>query len=245
MIANKECPKCGSSWDVDDDVLECPECFQTPLVPGFQPSAGHPYRLQDVQPLRDRILVAPLAVASRSRGGIHLAETSHEREQPQQGIVLLIGPGGFSHGVRLPMTVRRGDCVAYGKYSGQEFTIGDRRVLNMAEAEVFTRLPVGCFQVKEHDNPKDNHLVGDWCDLCASPAELEAKAALAEERKRLVADRLAAAAAEHIAALNTDDVDRLAEPSPSADAEVEARSALDAERERLRVARAAKEAAES
>ncbi len=149
-----------------------------------------PYRLTDMQPLRDRLLVAPLAVASRTASGLHMPEISHQRERPQHGIVLAMGPGLRSKqtGELIPMDVQVGDCIFYGKYSGQEFELGGQRVLNMSELEVFSRLAVGTFVLVEHDNPKDNHLKGDYCDLCATPEELAAKNRLEAEREQ-VAER--------------------------------------------------------
>lgn len=159
----------------------------------FVPTPGNPFRLADMVPMRDRLLVAPLPVPSRSRGGIHLAETGHQRERPQHGIVLVVGPGVWTAAkdARVPLQLHPGDCVFYGKYSGQEFELDGQRVLNMSEAEVFSVLPVGTFELVEHENGKDNHLRGDYCEhpACVPAEELEARARLAEARAAAASER--------------------------------------------------------
>lgn len=215
-----------------DDPSHFDDLIDRPLT--WNPTPGEPYRLQDLTPMRDRLLVAPLAASSRSRGGIHLAEISHQRERPQQGIVLKVGPGNWDPTAQTfaPLQVKPGDCVFYGKYSGQEFTIAERAVLNMAEIEVFSLLPAGTFIVVPHDDPKHNHLQGDYCDICATPAEKEAKAFLDAERARLVAERAGAIG-----------VQDLVPPTPFTLPEAaDAPNPLEAERERLREARRAKDA---
>lgn len=187
-------------------------------------SVQAPFRLQDLTPVRDRLIVAPLAVSSRSKGGIHLVETGHQRERPQHGIVLATGAGNWNSAKteRVPVEASVGDCVFYGKYSGQAFDIGDREVLNMSEAEVFSILRQGAFVLVEHDNPKLNHLQGDFCDLCATPEELAAKARLEAERIALVESRVVQMDPEFMAGLDEQKTEQTAKDS------------LEAERERMR-----------
>lgn len=237
----KQCPECSKTFDdrekfvvhvIDDHKYSIKEMATAWPEPGaWFPTAGHPYRLDDLQPMRDRLLVAPLPVPERTAGGIFMAETSHQREKPQHGIVIKVGPGAYNKQTErlIPMQVQAGDCVFYGKYSGQEFTLDTRRVLNMGENELFSLLPAGTFVLVEHEDAKFNHLQGDYCDLCASPEEKEAKVALAAERERLMAERAAAAG-----------VQELAPAVPVVDVAIEeesAKSALDLERERLQAAR--------
>lgn len=195
---------------------------------GYFPQPGKPFRLEDLTPVRDRLIVAPLAVSSRSKGGIHLVETGHQRERPQHGIVLATGAGVWNPAKteRVPVEAQVGDCVFYGKYSGQAFDIGDREVLNLSELEVFSILRVGTFVLVEHENPKLNHLQGDFCDLCATPEELAAKTRLEAERAAFVSDQMKA-----IAVAN-------GVPIPEVD-ESAFKGALEAERERLRQKREA------
>lgn len=197
-----QCGTCLAEFDDQFRGVNCPHYeafaggesyFVPPLAQrlnaaSFQPEPGKPFRLEDLTPVRDRLIVAPLAVSSRSKGGIHLVETGHQRERPQHGIVLATGQGNWNPAktARVPVEAQIGDVVFYGKYSGQAFDIGDREVLNMSEAEVFSILRVGSFVLVEHENPKLNHLAGDFCDLCSSPEEKAAKARLEEEREALV-----------------------------------------------------------
>lgn len=145
---------------------------------------GQPaFRLEDLEPASGRLLVLPLAVASRTTTGIHLAETSHQRERPQHGIVIASGQALLTPtGAPRPRQFEVDDCVFFGKYSGQEFEFDGRRILNMAEIEVFGRLPKGRFTVVQHDLVKDWHLAGDYCDLCAAPEERAATARLQTAR---------------------------------------------------------------
>lgn len=218
-----------------------------PLAPHV-PTLGHPFRLQDLEPLRDRLLVRPLAVSSRSIGGIHLAEITHQREKPQTGIVLSRGVGvrTSSTGALLPMTCEIGDVVMFGKYSGQQFELDGETVLNMSEAEVYTRLPVGTFVVVEHESGKDWHLQGDYCDLCASPEERAAKGRLEDERAALVAAQIAqdrvvdltAAGIDAPERPRNDDLDLGLTVAPP---DSGGRSGLDAEREAARQRRLLRE----
>lgn len=191
-----------------------------------QPEPGKPFRLQDLTPVRDRLIVAPLAVSSRSKGGIHLVETGHQRERPQHGIVLATGAGVWNPAKteRVPVEAHRGDCVFYGKYSGQAFDLEGREILNMSEAEVFSILRQGTFVLVEHENPKLNHLQGDFCDECSSPEEKAARARLEEERREFVESQMSKADYEAV------DLGAVPSQQPEADA----KTALEAERERMR-----------
>lgn len=218
----------------------------------FTPTPGNPFQLEDLHPMRDRILVRPLAVTSRSLGGLHLPEMSHQRERPMHGIVVRTGPGAYNRerDTLIPLQVKVGDCVFYGKYSGQEFTIAGLSVLNMGEIEVFSVLPAGTFVVVEHEDVKLNHLQGDYCDLCATPEELAAKQALEDERTRLQTERIqaaikAGAPVQEFIDTVADGLNQEAAPLPRVDVEGSGASFLEQERERLRLARQEREAGES
>lgn len=252
------CQSCAMTFDDQFRTTICPhETFaandgtnhfahhpeSTLAGPFWKPEAGKPFRLQDLTPVRDRLIVAPLAVSSRSKGGIHLVETGHQRERPQHGIVLATGAGVWNPAKteRVPVEAQVGDCVFYGKYSGQAFDIGDREVLNMSEAEVFSILRQGAFVLVEHENPKLNHLQGDFCDLCATPEELAAKARLDEERRQFVESSFISTTVPSVGqpgpGTTATDVIGLGLLSP--DSESAAKDALEAERERMRLKREA------
>ena len=88
-----------------------------------------------VKPLADRIVVKPLEETEQMRGGLYIPDTA--KEKPQQGEVVAGGPGKVTEdGKRIPMEVKEGDKVLYGKYSGTEVTIGDEQYLILREADV-------------------------------------------------------------------------------------------------------------
>ena len=87
-----------------------------------------------VAPLADRILVKPLEETEQMRGGLYIPDTA--KEKPQQGQVLAVGPGRIDEGKRVPMEVKVGDKILYGKYSGTEVTINDEQVLIFRESDV-------------------------------------------------------------------------------------------------------------
>jgi chaperonin GroES len=89
-----------------------------------------------VKPLADRVLIKPLEGEEMKKGGIIIPDTA--KEKPQQGEVIEIGPGRIGEeGDKIPMEVKKGDKVLYGKYSGTEVTIGDVEYLIMRESDIF------------------------------------------------------------------------------------------------------------
>ena len=91
-----------------------------------------------VQPLADRVVVKPLEEAEQMRGGLYIPDTA--KEKPQQGEVVAVGPGRFEEGNRVPMDVKVGDKVLYGKYSGTEVTIDGEQYLILRESDVLAVL---------------------------------------------------------------------------------------------------------
>jgi len=87
-----------------------------------------------VNPLADRVVVRPLEDAETMRGGLYIPDTA--KEKPQQGEIVAVGPGRFEDGKRVPMDVKAGDKVLYGKYSGTEVTIDGEQVLILRESDV-------------------------------------------------------------------------------------------------------------
>jgi chaperonin GroES len=83
-----------------------------------------------IRPLEDRVVVQPFEAEERTRGGIVLPDTA--REKPQQGKVIATGPGKLLEktGERGQMSLKLGDVVFYGKYTGTEIEIeGDKYVI--------------------------------------------------------------------------------------------------------------------
>jgi len=93
-----------------------------------------------MRPLGDRIIVKPLPQEEVTRGGvILLPETA--KEKPQQGEVLAVGSGRIlENGTKVPMEVKVGDKILYGKYSGTEVKIEGEEYLIIKETEVLAIL---------------------------------------------------------------------------------------------------------
>jgi chaperonin GroES len=88
-----------------------------------------------VKPLADRVLVKPQEEAEVKKGGIIIPDTA--KEKPQQGQVIAVGPGKVTEsGQKVPMEVKKGDTILYGKYSGTEVTIDGQDYLIMRESDI-------------------------------------------------------------------------------------------------------------
>ena len=87
-----------------------------------------------VNPLADRVVVKPLEETEQMRGGLYIPDTA--KEKPQQGEIVAVGPGRFEKDKRVPMDVKVGDKVLYGKYSGTEVTIDGEQYLILRESDV-------------------------------------------------------------------------------------------------------------
>ena len=87
-----------------------------------------------VQPLADRVVVRALEETEQMRGGLYIPDTA--KEKPQQGEIIAVGPGKYEDGKLVPMGVKVGDKVLYGKYSGTEVTIDNENYLILREADV-------------------------------------------------------------------------------------------------------------
>jgi chaperonin GroES len=92
-----------------------------------------------VRPLHDRIIVERLEEAEQKVGGIIIPDTA--KEKPQQGKVIAVGKGKTKDdGSVIPLEVKEGDTILFGKYSGQEIKIDGREYLIMREDEVLAVL---------------------------------------------------------------------------------------------------------
>jgi len=88
-----------------------------------------------IKPLGDRVLVKPIEEKEQVRGGIIIPDTA--KEKPQQGKIEAVGPGKVAEdGKVLPMNVKKGDKVLYGKYAGTEVKIADKKYLIMSEGDI-------------------------------------------------------------------------------------------------------------
>ena len=90
-----------------------------------------------INPLSDRVVVKPEAAEEKTASGIILPDSA--KEKPQIGEVVAVGPGKASDsGQIVKMTVKKGDKVLYGKYSGSEIAGGD--LLIMRESDILATL---------------------------------------------------------------------------------------------------------
>jgi chaperonin GroES len=87
-----------------------------------------------VAPLADRVVVRALEDTEQMRGGLFIPDTA--KEKPQQGEIIAVGPGRYEKNVRVPMELKTGDRVLYGKYSGSEVTIDSEQYLILRESDV-------------------------------------------------------------------------------------------------------------
>lgn len=88
-----------------------------------------------IRPLADRVLVKPVEAEEVKRGGIIIPDTA--KEKPMQGEVMEVGSGRQTEeGKLIPMTVKKGNKILYGKYSGTEISVNGEDLLIMRESDV-------------------------------------------------------------------------------------------------------------
>ncbi|MDW3192520.1 MAG: co-chaperone GroES [Cytophagales bacterium] len=83
------------------------------------------------KPLADRVLVEPAAAEEKTASGLYIPDTA--KEKPQRGTIVAIGTGKPDE----PITVKEGDTVLYGKYSGTEISIDGTDYLIMKETDIY------------------------------------------------------------------------------------------------------------
>jgi chaperonin GroES len=83
-----------------------------------------------IKPLADRVLIEPMAAETKTASGIIIPDTA--KEKPQKGKVVAVGPGTKDEN----MTVKEGDTVLYGKYSGTELKLDGTDYLMMRESDI-------------------------------------------------------------------------------------------------------------
>jgi chaperonin GroES len=87
------------------------------------------------RPLHDRVVVRRVESESKTAGGIIIPDTAAEK--PQQGEVLAVGPGSRDESGKLvPLDVKKGDKVLFGKWSGTEVKIDGQELLIMKESDI-------------------------------------------------------------------------------------------------------------
>lgn len=88
-----------------------------------------------IKPLGDRVLVHPFEDQETKKGGIIIPDTA--KEKPQEGKVIAVGPGKTTEdGKVLPLTVKKGDKVVFGKYAGTEIKLDGEEYMLMREDDI-------------------------------------------------------------------------------------------------------------
>ena len=102
----------------------------------------------DVRPLHDRIIVRRLEEGEQKSGGIIIPDTA--KEKPQRGTVIAAGSGKvMDDGKRVPLDVKTGDLILFGKYTSQEVKLDGEEYLIMREDEVLAVIDDGAATTKK------------------------------------------------------------------------------------------------
>jgi chaperonin GroES len=91
-----------------------------------------------IQPLEDRVVVYPDDEGETMRGGLYIPDTA--KEKPTQGEILAVGPGRVEKGARVPVDVKVGDKVLYGKYSGTNITLDGEEVVIIKVSDILAKI---------------------------------------------------------------------------------------------------------
>jgi chaperonin GroES len=87
------------------------------------------------RPLHDRVVVRRLRSDEKTKGGIIIPDTA--KEKPQEGEIIAVGPGGRDEaGKLIPLDVKAGDKVLFGKWSGTEVKLDGQELLIMKESDI-------------------------------------------------------------------------------------------------------------
>ena len=92
----------------------------------------------NITPLHDRVLVKRTEEKETVKGGIIIPDTA--REKPQEGEVVAVGNGRREKGELIPLDVKPGDRILFGKYSGNDIKIDDEEYLILKEDEILAKL---------------------------------------------------------------------------------------------------------
>ena len=91
-----------------------------------------------VTPLHDRVLIKRIEEKETVKGGIIIPDTA--KEKPQEGEVIAVGAGRIEKGQRIPLDVKAGDRVLFGKYSGTDIKLENEEYLILREEEILAKL---------------------------------------------------------------------------------------------------------
>jgi chaperonin GroES len=92
----------------------------------------------NVTPLHDRVLVRRLEERETAKGGIIIPDTA--KEKPHEGEVMAVGAGKIEKGKRVPLDVKVGDRILFGKYTGNDILVDDQEYLILREEEILAKI---------------------------------------------------------------------------------------------------------
>jgi len=92
----------------------------------------------NITPLHDRVLVRRLKEKETAKGGVIIPDTA--KEKPHEGEVMAIGAGKIEKGQRIPLDVKVGDRILFGKYTGNDINIDDQEYLILREEEILVKV---------------------------------------------------------------------------------------------------------
>ncbi|MFZ0910677.1 MAG: co-chaperone GroES [Candidatus Acidiferrales bacterium] len=92
----------------------------------------------NITPLHDRVLVRRLEEKETARGGIIIPDTA--KEKPHEGEVIAVGAGKIEKGRRIPLDVKVGDRILFGKYTGNDIDVDGQEYLILREEEILAKV---------------------------------------------------------------------------------------------------------
>ena len=99
---------------------------------------SHHFNAMKIQPFSDHIVVKPVPATEQTASGLFLPTAN--KEKPEQGKVLAVGPGKVENGVRVAIDLKEGDTVLFKKYAPDEFTVNGEKVLVIEASDVIAIL---------------------------------------------------------------------------------------------------------
>jgi chaperonin GroES len=91
-----------------------------------------------IAPLHDRVLVRRLEEKETAKGGIIIPDTA--KEKPQEGEVIAVGAGKIEKGKRVPLDVKAGDRILFGKYTGNDISLEGQDYLILREEDILAKI---------------------------------------------------------------------------------------------------------
>jgi chaperonin GroES len=96
--------------------------------------SGGAFMATKIRPLHDRVIVKRIEEEEKTKGGIIIPDTA--KEKPQEGRVVAVGPGKHDDGKVIPLGVKAGDKILFGKYSGTEIKLDGEEHLILREDDI-------------------------------------------------------------------------------------------------------------